>query len=281
MPMVEAFKPEYKVDIIMPTYKRLEMFKKCYKALTENPGLEDYRISIWDNGSGKLFHDYLHQIEKDNWRVKVHYGKKNSGCKVYKIMAEKTKGEHIVFMDDDVIEFPDNWLSDLVAAYWDAPFPFKVWGMLSSNVVRDEKTNGARWPDKDESFKESNNYHELTSPEGRNFLVGSSYGGWLAITHRYVYLATQGFANRAVDKETGEEKPFFAIDGHYGKQVSDLGMVTGLYLDLEVYHAAGPWWNHELGYDDLWEAKAEETIKESAKNYLERDPTLTAMKDLL
>jgi len=262
----------HKASILVATYKRLDMFKQCYESLVKNPGIDDYELFIWDNGSGKKFHNYLRKIEKENPNVKVHYGKENLGCKVYSLMAEQTNGEHIVFMDDDVIEFPDNWLADLIEAYWDAPFPHRVWGMLTTNVVQDDKTNGALWTDKIKEFNSSDLQPTATSPNNRNFIMGTTYGGWCAITHRFIYKLAGGFTQGGTDK-------FFAIDGSYGKAMWKLNLSTAIYKDLKVYHASGPWWNQD--YPELWEEKAQKTLAESAKEYLDREPSLTALKELI
>lgn len=266
-----------RASILVATYKRLALFKKCFESATKNPGIEDYEFFIWDNGSGDDMYEYLTSIRDPRVRVQL---SDNVGSVAYRHMVEKTKGEHIVILDDDVIEFPDNWLKDMITALWDAPFPYRVWGMLTANVVQDEKTNGALWPDTLESFKKSGKHYEVVSQKGRKFYTGWTYGGWCAITHRDVYNMTLGFAKEAKSKKTEQKFPFFAIDGHYGQQVQALGLPTGIVQNIKVYHAAGPWWNKN--YPELWKEKQQgETVQESARKYLERDPTLTAYTELL
>ncbi len=97
-----------KVTIIVPTYNRYELLKKCMKSLLEQT-YNNIEIIVINNGSQDNSSEYLNNLkEKDN-RIKLIEFEKNTGSPYacYNAGIKEATGEYITFMYDDDMLVPD------------------------------------------------------------------------------------------------------------------------------------------------------------------------------
>jgi len=221
------------VSIFIVTHNRLEFLKKCLNSLL--PTLKDvkYELIIWDNNSSDGTTEYLKQLnDKNGIRVVLYH--KNIGTNAKGKSAEMTKGQYIIGIDDDVIEFPENWIRKMITAYKSIPNI----GYLSADVVQNEMTDGAKQPD--EFYREENfNKGNLT-------LLAGPAGGWCFMISREVYEKVGKFYQ-------SKKRIFFMEDMDYANRIIDKGMKVGIMKGLKVYHATGILQNE--AYKEVFERK--------------------------
>lgn len=220
------------VSLFVITYNRLDMLKKCIDAL--RPTLHDlnYELIIWDNNSTDGSKEYLSGIAEGKIKVILH--DKNIGTNAKGKAAELCKGEYLIGIDDDVIDFPDNWIQDMIYAYKNIPYV----GYLAANVVQDEFTNGARPGDE--------YYSSEFYDDGKiEFLIGPT-GGWCFLISRKIYDKVGKFADI-------KERIFFSEDGDYLNRLINKGFRYGINRNVRVYHATGM--NYNRNFQDVFDTK--------------------------
>lgn len=224
------------VSICIVTHNRSGMLKRCVSALI--PSLEgvNHEIIIWDNNSNDETKEYLSEIE-NNENIKVVIHDKNIGTNGKGRAIELAKGEFIIGVDDDVVEFPTNWVQDMVKGYKRIP----AMGYMSSNVVQDETTDGAKQPDHMYSRREFDN--------GNIVLLVGPAGGWCFMISRYVYDTVGKLAQ-------DEDKMFFMEDEDYVHRAADMGFKFGILEGVKVYHATGV--VHNKKYKDVYDTKMQD-----------------------
>jgi GT2 family glycosyltransferase len=172
--------------------------------------------------------------------------KENIGTNAKGRVIEMGKGEFLIGIDDDVIEFPDKWVETMVEAYKKIP----AMGYMSTNVVQDETTGGGLLPEYI--------YHTQSYDDGKiNLMVGPA-GGWCFMISRYIYNTIGPLAQH-------KDKMFFMEDEDYVHRVIDHGFKYGLLKEVKVYHATGKAHNKE--FEDVFDKKMKdfETSKERTK----------------
>jgi len=98
-----------KFSIVVPTYNRAELVKRCIGFNLENTGVDRREIElVWvDDGSTDNVREVMEEFEPDISILK----KENEGVfKAYNAGYVATTGDWIVKMGSDMI-FPDNWLA--------------------------------------------------------------------------------------------------------------------------------------------------------------------------
>lgn len=216
---------EYKgelVSICVVTHNRKKMLEKCISSLLNSVGNINYELIIGDNNSTDGTREYLSSLK--NERIKVIFNDKNIGTNAKAECVESAKGEFIIGIDDDVLEFPDNFFEKLITAYMKIPLA----GYLASDVVQDDKTNGAKQP---QEFYKSEVFGGLTLQIGPT-------GGWCFIISRKVYESVGKFYKNY-------NLVFFAEDGDFGIRALGKGYRVGIIEGLKVYHATGEYYNKE------------------------------------
>lgn len=217
----------------MITHNRLNMLKKAVNALL--PTLKDinYELIIWDNNSDEDTKNYLKGLPKDN-RIKIVLHESNIGTNAKGRALELATGEFLIGVDDDVIEFPANWISEMITAYKRIP----AMGYLSTNVVQDEITNGAKQPD--------HFYNDQHYDGGKIILQVGPAGGWCFMVSRYVYSTVGKFAQY-------KDRLFFMEDADYAWRAAYKGFKYGILKSVKVYHATGK--THNIEYSSVYETK--------------------------
>jgi O-antigen/teichoic acid export membrane protein/glycosyltransferase involved in cell wall biosynthesis len=242
------------VSLFILTYNRLEFLKKSLNSLVLTLENVNYELLICDNNSTDGTREYLDAFknkEKISEKIKIILNEKNIGTNAKGKCADLTKGDFIIGIDDDVLSFPQHWIQNMIFAYKNVPFM----GYLSTDVVQDELTDGAKQPD--EAYQ-----LEKYSGGKINLLVGPA-GGWCFMISRDVY--------NEVGKFYSSDKLFFAEDGNYARRAYDRGFKFGILKNIKVYHATG--FAHNRNYQNIYDHKLNE--------YQTDDPLLMKIKNRL
>lgn len=234
-----------KVSLFIVTYNRVEMLKKCLNSLLPSLKGIDYELLIWDNnsmdGTKEFLSNYSHTPH-----IKLFFNNENIGTTARGKLVEMTKGVYIIGIDDDVIQFPVNWVQDIIYAYNSIPNI----GFLSTDVIQDETTDGAKQPD--------DSYLEEEFENGKLKLLIGPAGGWCFIISRKVY-------NEVGKFYYPRNRIFFPDDGDYSSRVLDHGCKTGILKDLKVYHATGAY--HNKQYTEIFKNKIDDYNKGNGNLY--------------
>jgi O-antigen/teichoic acid export membrane protein len=222
---------EYKGELIsffIVTHNRSKMLRQCAESLLNTIKNLNYELIIWDNNSIDETKSYLSELSKSDERIKVVLHHKNAGTNAKGLAADMCRGDYIFGIDDDVLEYPDDWVLDMLSAYNCIPFM----GYLATDVHQNEFTNGAKFG--------SDKYINESYFGGKyNLLVGPT-GGWCFLISRRVYNEVGKFLILS-------DRIFFAEDGDYGYRVIGKGLKTGILEGVKVFHATGDYYNKEYG----------------------------------
>lgn len=233
------------------TYNRLDFLKKCLNSLLGTINNINYEIIIWDNNSSDGTKEYLNSL--NNERIKTVLHDRNIGVNAKGLAAELCSGDYLIGIDDDVIEFPDGWVQKMVYAYKNIPGI----GYLATDVVQDEYTNGAKYPDE--------YYTEKSFDKGNIKLLSGPTGGWCFMLSRNIY-------NIGGKLPLRKNRFFYGEDGEYVNRLMIKGYLYGILKGVKVYHATGEKLN--LPYKDINEAKL--------KDYFRKDiPLFVKLKEKL
>lgn len=222
------------VSFLVVTYNRKDFLEKCISSLLRT--LEDinFELLILDNNSSDNTREYLEKLTATDKRIKVIFSEKNTGTGAKSILAEMTSGEYIIGIDDDVWSFPENWVQDLIYAYNSVP----GMGYLSTDVIQDETTTGAKAPENAYKIE----YYE----NGKIHLQVGPAGGWCFMISRDIYAMAGKFAHP-------KNRIFYGEDGEYVLRMQKHGLKSGILKGLKVYHATGPVNNEQ--YMKIYENK--------------------------
>jgi len=226
------------VSIFVVTHNRLALLKKCVDKMLPTLGSVNYELIIIDNASSDGTKNFLNEIAVSNERIKIILNDKNLGINSKSMGAELSKGEFIIGVDDDVIEFPDNWVNKMIYAYKNIP----GMGYLATDVFQDETTTGAKYSE--------DMYVKEFYDNGNVVLEVGPTGGWCFMISRDVY--------RRIGKlVTFKDRIFYAEDGDYVNRIINSGLKYGILSGLKVYHATGDVHNKDFKkvfyekYDDF------------------------------
>jgi len=161
------------ISFCVVTYNRLPMLKQNLNSLLNTVKDINAEILVWDNNSDDGTKEYLTELSSQHHNIKIILNDRNIGCNAKGKNIELSKGDFIIGIDDDVIEFPDNWVEDFVRAYKKIPFA----GYLATDVIQNEFTNGAK----------TDEYVYISHPFDDIILMEGPTGGWCFMISREVY----------------------------------------------------------------------------------------------
>lgn len=224
------------ISLIIVTYNRLELFSQCIKSMIESTKDVDKELIIWDNGSSDGTIELIKKYEKEYSFIKSVLNDKNIGVNAKSKSFELAKGDYIAFSDDDVIKFPDNWVTKMIRAFES----FDRLGYLALDVVRNEHTQGAKLPE--------NEYKEKDF--GNNVVLQfGAVGGWCFMVPRHVY-------KNVGPLRQSKKKIFFGEDGDYVVRCYYKGYESAILKGVKCFHATGPYYNK--GYEKIFDRKISE-----------------------
>lgn len=221
------------ISFVMLTWNRKnfveQMFSSFYKNLSNN---FDYEFLVIDNGSNDGTMELLKGYAEKDSSIKACFNDKNKGLNEYKKLFSKIKGEYIVIIDDDVIEFPfafDKIMVDYIQE-------FKDFGFISLDVVQNEYTEGAK--------PELKFYIDVA--RGDKTISEGPAGGWCAIFRRKDYrkIKILFYLTGKLTMKKSEDGMLCALFQRV------LGLKRGVIKDLKCLHACGPYYSKLFGYLD-------------------------------
>lgn len=217
------------VSFIMLSWNRREFVKKLFESFySKKSDNIDYEFWIVDNGSKDGTVELLKDLEQKDANLKIKYNKKNNGLKSYKKLFYKCTGDYIITIDDDILDFPENFPLNLVHAI-DTAVDF---GYIALDVFQDEYTNGAK--------PEATKYIDMDY-DGFTLQKGP-VGGWCSILRKSDFnkFKIKFFFERMTMKN-GDDKILNSL-------VSYLGLKRGILKDVKCLHACGPYYSKKYGY---------------------------------
>lgn len=139
-----------KISVVIPTYNRLSILKKCLLSVLGND-YPDFEIIIVDDFSVDGTREFLQKIK--NEKVRVFLNEKNLGVSEARNAGiEIATGEWVVFIDDDC-EASKNWLIELAKEFKEEKVGFVIGntiylqeGYLGNFPERLVNNNKAQWP---------------------------------------------------------------------------------------------------------------------------------------
>ena len=216
------------VSIVIVTYNKIKALKLCLTSLLPALNNINKEIIIWDNNSDDGTDEYLKEVESRYSFVKVIRNKENIGNNAKSKLVEISKGKYIIGVDDDVIKFPELLIENMVSAYKSVPFM----GYLAADVVQDDKTNGAKYPEE--------TYLNKEYCGGKITIQSGPVGGWCFMISREVYEEIGKLL-------TIKDRKFIFEDGDYQLRVLQSGLQSGILKGIKIYHATGDYYNETLG----------------------------------
>jgi glycosyltransferase involved in cell wall biosynthesis len=94
-------------SVIIPTYNRLGILKKCLTALENQNFDQDYEILVVDDGSTDETVAYLRSHGEEFPHVRVLQQSHAAAAAARNLGIDSAKGEYIVFVDSDIIVTPE------------------------------------------------------------------------------------------------------------------------------------------------------------------------------
>lgn len=213
------------VSLIIVTYNRIGFLKECVSSLLPTLKNINYELIIVNNASTDGTNEYLEQLQSSIKNLKIVSAGKNIGNNAKALGIETSKGDFMIGIDDDVISFPDGWIEKMIHGYKVIP----KMGYLATDVVQDETTTGAKYPE--ETY--TNEEHDDVVLQ-----VGMT-GGWCFMISRNIYNKVGKFLKF-------KNRIFFAEDGDYVNRTINKGLRYGILKGIKVYHATGDFHNKKF-----------------------------------
>lgn len=219
------------ISYVMLTWNRKHFVEKMLNSFYKNKS-EDipYEFLIIDNGSDDGTQHLLQQYSVNDHHIRLWLNNKNKSLNEYKKLFARSKGDFIIVVDDDVIEFPFQFDKTMLRYMTE----FSDFGFLSLDVVQNEYTNGAK-PD-------SSQYIDII----KNDMIISEgpAGGWCAIFRRRDYRKIKllfDFSGKLNMKNVEDGRLIFMF-----KKI--LRLKHGVIKGVECLHACGPYYSKLYGY---------------------------------
>jgi glycosyltransferase involved in cell wall biosynthesis len=220
-----------KISFVVLTWNRHKFLEICLEALVRSIADPLHcEIVVLDNGSTDETAAVLGRYA-GNPLFRSIVRRKNYGINAYKKLFSAARGEFIVEVDDDVLEFPFA-LDRLFLEYMQT---FKHYGLLALNVVQNDFTNGAK-PGPEQYIEET--------LDGKTIERGPT-GGWCSCFRKRDYLRLwpwRWLVN--LDMKRGEDG--FLVD-QFDRR---LGLRSGIIRDHVCFHASGPYYAKLHGHLD-------------------------------
>ena len=220
------------IAIVVLTHDREDLLRKCVENVLLRTSPATTEIVIWNYASTDGTADYLSTLTDPRIRVVNH--DENIGMNGYARGFAMTSADHLIDLDDDMIDAPPEWDRRLLDAFEKLP----EIGFLAANLIDNphDKTAQVMY------HRDAHLYH-LETVNGVTLKVGPT-GGGCAITSRELYERVGGFRQR-------EDKVFWLEDAAYVEEIGKLGFGAAYLNELQVLHAGG------VHYAPIPEAKQE------------------------
>ena len=182
------------ISIVVVTYNRLSLLRRCVEDVLRHASDKTREIIVWNNASVDGTREYLDTLEESRLRI-VHHSE-NIGTNAYAHAFALATQEYLVELDDDVIEAPDGWDEQMLAAFVGIP----KMGYLSANLVDDPNDSASQYV---KYLHEERNAYTRREINGITILEGPTRGGGCTMTSRELYERIGGFRQSATISSFG------------------------------------------------------------------------------
>jgi GT2 family glycosyltransferase len=238
------------VSILLITWNRLRMLREGLGSLLETTHGDDYEIVVWNNGSNDGTKEYLDEVAAAHPQVRVINHPENVGLNAVALAVKEARGYYLVELDDDVVRFPDDWLSKLLNAFKRVP----QIGYMAANVIQNESTTGE---------KDIPENYDVVDYDGVVLEHGPTWG-WCSMTSLEVLSKVGNFPRR-------RGRLNFTEDEDYVRRCLGAGYTPAILQEVVVFHASGAAMNDKYGYLESCLKKYEETWEITGKLQLARE----------
>lgn len=241
------------ISFIMLTWNREKFIEKMLASFFSNlSGKHPFELLVIDNGSTDGSRKILESHAQAHPEMRIAYNRTNKGLSEYKKLLNRAKGDYIVIVDDDVIEFPHAFDDHMVSCME----TFPEFGFVALDVVQDEHTNGAK--------PGPESYRNIT--RGAYTIAEGPTGGWCTILRRAEFRKIRFLFNLIrLNMKQGEDG---SLQGLFA---SKLKLRSGIIDKIRCYHAAGPYFSKLYGCIERDIKKYEEaklqSFVDAYKNY--------------
>lgn len=242
------------IAIVIAAYNRLHLLRQCVENVALRTSSATEEILIWDNASDAETAAYLDTL--DDPRIRVVHSPANIGQNVYAEAFPMTRADHLVQLDDDVIDAPPDWDAALLDAFERLPDV----GYLATNIVDDGHSFAC-----DILYRQQRHLYTEVVENGVRILDGPT-GGWCAMTSRALHDQVGGYPQRS--------EVYWLADEGYIKRIQAVGARMAILDGIKVFHANGPYYSEEFPEKQAyWRAKERsQARKDAVKRLLVKIP---------
>lgn len=224
------------ITVVVLTHNREDLLRKCVDNVLLRTSPATREIIVWNNASTDGTEKYLDSLSDPRFRVVNH--PENIGQSAYAKAFSMTASEHLIEVDDDVVEAPLAWDAKLSDAFDKLPGI----GFLAADLEDDPHDVASQY----RHHIRVTEYASATV-NGVDILRGPT-GGGCAITSRELYDRVGGFEQR-------KNEVFFLEDAAYVKRINALGYEAAVLADLRVHHTGGPYYSSSSKEKDAYWAR--------------------------
>ncbi len=241
--------------IVIAAYNRLHLLRQCIDNVVSRTSDATREILIWDNASAAETAAYLDTLTDP--RIQVVHSPRNIGQNAYAHAFPLTTSDHLLQLDDDVIDAPHHWDAVLLDAFERLP----TIGYLATHIVDD----GHSWAC-DIIHRQNRHLYTSRTVNGVRILDGPT-GGWCALTSRDIH-------DRAGGYPENKDQVYWLADEGYLQRIQKLGYGAAILEGLEVFHANGPHYSDEFPEKQAYwrERERSQARKDAVKRALLRMP---------
>jgi glycosyltransferase involved in cell wall biosynthesis len=217
------------ISICILTWNRPGFLEMCLADLSGKMFYKDNcEIIIMVDGPTAQLEKVLRKYSENNL-IKIIRNKKHKGINGYKKLFRKSKGDYLIEVDDDVLEFPlyfDRTLVEYMNTYSD-------YGFLALNVIQNEFTNGAKPDDS----------HYTDDMRNGKIVQKGPTGGWCACFRRRDYRKIMiPFNLIQLSMKKSQDRVISGLLLKYFK------LKRGIIKNEICFHASGPYYAKKYGY---------------------------------
>jgi GT2 family glycosyltransferase len=242
------------VAIVVAAYNRLHLLRQCVDNVLLRTSDATSEILIWDNASDSETAVYLDSLTDP--RVRVVHSRENIGQNAYARAFPLTQAEHLVQVDDDVIDAPEGWDATLLDAFERLP----QIGYLAANIVDDGHSQACHI-----LYRHDAHLYRHETVNGVRIMDGPT-GGWCAMSSREAHDRVGGYPTK--------RRTYWLADAAYVKKLDEAGLGHAILEDLKVFHANGPYYSEVFAEkSDYWKSfRRTQAQKTKVKRLLLRFP---------
>jgi GT2 family glycosyltransferase len=223
---------------------------------------ETTEVVIWNNASTDGTRAYLDGLIDPRITVVDH--DRNIGLQAYARAFALTTADHLVELDDDIIDAPKHWDKTLLEAYERLP---QV-GYLAANLVNNPHDVTARI-----MYRTSAHLYRIEEVNGVRLKLGP-VGGGCTMTSRELYHRVGGFRPK-------RRSIFWQEDAAYISALAKLGYGAAYLEELRVLHAGGEYYSKPApAKTAFWNAyHRAATRRRKLKHFLVRVPLVRRLNE--